>query len=79
MSALDPVKTIGAQIVEAIAAHEPELRRARRPQSAPWTCSKRSTIPQADRRLDDYPHQYSGGMRQARWRSRSRSPTTRAY
>ena len=63
MSALDPVKTIGSQIVEAIAVHEPELRRsAARKRAAELL--REVDIAQADRRLDDYPHQYSGGMRQ---------------
>jgi oligopeptide/dipeptide ABC transporter ATP-binding protein len=63
MSALDPVKTIGAQIVEAITAHEPELRRAAARRRAAELL-REVDIPQAEGRLDDYPHQYSGGMRQ---------------
>jgi len=62
-SALDPVKTIGAQIVEAIAVHDPGLRRpALRRRAAELL--REVDIAQAERRLDDYPHQYSGGMRQ---------------
>ena len=63
MSALDPVKTIGAQIIEAIVAHAPELGRAGARKRAAELL-REVEIPQADRRLDDYPHQYSGGMRQ---------------
>jgi oligopeptide/dipeptide ABC transporter ATP-binding protein len=63
MSALDPVKTIGSQIVEAVVAHEPELRRAAARKRAAELL-REVDIPQAERRLDDYPHQYSGGMRQ---------------
>ncbi len=63
MSALDPVKTIGSQIVEAVTVHEPELRRAAARKRAA-DLLREVDIPQADRRLDDYPHQYSGGMRQ---------------
>jgi oligopeptide/dipeptide ABC transporter ATP-binding protein len=63
MSALDPVKTIGSQVIEAIAAHEPELRRAAARKRAAELLGE-VDIPQAERRLDDYPHQYSGGMRQ---------------
>jgi oligopeptide/dipeptide ABC transporter ATP-binding protein len=63
MSALDPVKTIGSQIVEAVAAHEPQLRRAAARKRA-VDLLREVDIPQAERRLDDYPHQYSGGMRQ---------------
>jgi oligopeptide/dipeptide ABC transporter ATP-binding protein len=62
-SALDPVKTIGSQIVEAIAVHEPELRRAAARRRAAELLGE-VEISQAERRLDDYPHQYSGGMRQ---------------
>jgi oligopeptide/dipeptide ABC transporter ATP-binding protein len=63
MSALDPVKTIGSQIIEAIAAHEPGVRRsAARRRAADLL--RQVDISQPDRRLDDYPHQYSGGMRQ---------------
>jgi oligopeptide/dipeptide ABC transporter ATP-binding protein len=62
-SALDPVKTIGAQIVEAIAVHDPGLRRpALRRRAAELL--REVDIAQPERRLDDYPHQYSGGMRQ---------------
>jgi oligopeptide/dipeptide ABC transporter ATP-binding protein len=63
MSALDPVKTIGSQVIEALAAHEPELRRAAARKRAAELLGE-VDIPQAERRLDDYPHQYSGGMRQ---------------
>jgi len=63
MSALDPVKTIGAQIVEAIAVHEPDMRRSAARRRAAELL-REVEISQADRRLDDYPHQYSGGMRQ---------------
>jgi oligopeptide/dipeptide ABC transporter ATP-binding protein len=62
-SALDPVKTIGAQVIEAIAIHEPGLRRAAARRRAAELL-REVDIAQAERRLDDYPHQYSGGMRQ---------------
>ena len=62
-TALDPVKTIGSQIIEAIAAHEPDLKRkAARKRAAELL--EDVDISHADQRLDDYPHQYSGGMRQ---------------
>jgi oligopeptide/dipeptide ABC transporter ATP-binding protein len=63
MSALDPVKTIGSQIVEAITAHDSDIRRAAARRRA-VDLLREVDIPQADSRLDDYPHQYSGGMRQ---------------
>jgi oligopeptide/dipeptide ABC transporter ATP-binding protein len=62
-TALDPVKTIGAQIIEALAAHEPGLRRAAGRKRAAELL-RDVEISQGERRLDDYPHQYSGGMRQ---------------
>jgi oligopeptide/dipeptide ABC transporter ATP-binding protein len=62
-TALDPVKTIGAQIVEAIAVHEPQLRRAAARKRAA-DLLREVDISHAEQRLDDYPHQYSGGMRQ---------------
>jgi oligopeptide/dipeptide ABC transporter ATP-binding protein len=62
-SALDPVKTIGAQIVEALVVHDPGLRRAAARRRAAELL-REVEIAQAERRLDDYPHQYSGGMRQ---------------
>ena len=62
-SALDPVKTIGSQIVEAIAVHEPGLRRSAARRRAAELLGE-VDISQAEQRLDDYPHQYSGGMRQ---------------
>ncbi len=62
-TALDPVKTIGSQIVEALAAHEPDLKRkAARARAAELL--EDVDISHAEQRLDDYPHQYSGGMRQ---------------
>ena len=63
MSALDPVKTIGSQIVEAITAHDSDIRRAAARRRAAELL-REVDIPHADSRLDDYPHQYSGGMRQ---------------
>ena len=62
MSALDPVYTIGAQIAETIVRHEGLDRRAalRRAQEM----LERVRIPSAARRLRNYPHELSGGMRQ---------------
>jgi oligopeptide/dipeptide ABC transporter ATP-binding protein len=63
MTALDPVKTIGHQIVEAIARHQPELgRKGARARAVELL--REVEVPRAERRFDDYPHQYSGGMRQ---------------
>ncbi|RWR04575.1 ABC transporter ATP-binding protein [Paenirhodobacter populi] len=62
MTSLNPVHTIGHQIGEALAAHEklsPPARRAR-----VIELMNLVRIPDATRRVDDYPHQLSGGMRQ---------------
>jgi len=60
-TSLNPVQTIGHQIVEGIRIHHPEVSRKE--------ASKRAVelldlvgIPQPDRRIRDYPHQFSGGM-----------------
>jgi oligopeptide/dipeptide ABC transporter ATP-binding protein len=63
MSALDPVKRIGDQLTEGILWHNPRLgRRAARRRAVELL--REVEIPLAERRLADYPHQYSGGMRQ---------------
>ena len=63
MSALDPVKTIGNQLSEVIRAHDRSISRsATRNRAAELL--RDVDVPNAERRLDDYPHQYSGGMRQ---------------
>ena len=62
MSSLNPVHTVGSQIGEALRIHrgagKQEARRAAE------GMLKRVGIPDAARRADDYPHQFSGGMRQ---------------
>jgi len=60
--ALDPVYTVGAQIVEAIRRHEPVSRAAARARAL--QLFERVRIPSPSRRLDAYPHEMSGGMRQ---------------
>ena len=60
--ALDPVYTVGAQIVEAIRRHEP-VSAAQASQRA-LELFERVRIPSPQRRLQAYPHEMSGGMRQ---------------
>ena len=60
--ALDPVFTIGEQIGETIVRHEGVGRRQARQQALELL--ERVQIPYARRRLDSYPHEMSGGMRQ---------------
>jgi oligopeptide transport system ATP-binding protein len=62
MTSLNPVLTIGRQISEALELHLGMDKR--RPADAQPSCWTWSGIPEAASRLDDYPHQFSGGMRQ---------------
>jgi len=62
MSSLNPVFTCGSQIVEAIRLHRRMSGRAARTLAAEML--GRVGIPEPVRRLDEYPHQLSGGMRQ---------------
>ena len=62
LAALNPVKRIGAQIVEQIRAHERIPPRAA--ESRAVECLERVGIPSARERLSAFPHEFSGGMRQ---------------
>ncbi|EKF18633.1 ABC transporter ATP-binding protein [Nitratireductor pacificus] len=62
MTALNPVLTVGEQIVETVRRHEGVSRRIARQRAL--DALGRVGIPAAAQRLDDYPHQMSGGMRQ---------------
>src|SRR5262249_8876863 len=62
MTALNPVLTIGEQIGEALAVHRRTTRRQARQHAIELI--ERFGIPEAMSRVDDYPHQLSGGMRQ---------------
>ncbi len=61
--ALDPVYTVGAQIVEAIRRHEPAATATQAQQRA-LALFERVRIPSPELRLQSYPHEMSGGMRQ---------------
>src|SRR5947199_6028578 len=62
MSSLNPVYRVGDQIVEAITTHEAtDKRRAKR---RAVELLKQVGIPNPESRVDDFPHQFSGGMRQ---------------
>jgi peptide/nickel transport system ATP-binding protein len=60
--ALDPVYTLGRQIVESIQRHERVS--AAEARSRALKLFERVRIPSPERRLDSYPHEMSGGMRQ---------------
>ena len=62
-SSLNPVMSVGAQVAEAIALHHPRLSRADLRERA-CEALEEVGIPAARRRYGDYPHQFSGGMRQ---------------
>lgn len=62
LRALDPTMRVGEQIVEAIAAHQRIGRTEARRKALALLDAVR--IPAAQKRLDDYPHHLSGGMRQ---------------
>ncbi|MBN1135586.1 MAG: ABC transporter ATP-binding protein [Anaerolineae bacterium] len=62
MTFLNPVITIGRQIGEALELHMKMKRDEARKRCAELL--QMVGIPQAEARLDDYPHQFSGGMRQ---------------
>jgi oligopeptide/dipeptide ABC transporter ATP-binding protein len=62
MTSLNPVYRIGEQIVEAIQAHEKLDDRAARRRAVELL--RQVGIPNPEARVDDFPHQFSGGMRQ---------------
>jgi peptide/nickel transport system ATP-binding protein len=62
MTSLNPVHRIGHQLVEAILLHRDVTKKQARARALELL--KAVGIPRAERRIDDYPHQFSGGMRQ---------------
>ena len=62
LSSLHPYYTVGAQIVEAYRVHNDVGRKAARRRAIELL--DRVGIPNPDQRVDNYPHQFSGGMRQ---------------
>jgi len=62
MTFLNPVLTIGRQIMEALQLHMGMTKKQARERTAELLAMV--GIPEAADRLDDYPHQFSGGMRQ---------------
>src|SRR5579862_3618905 len=62
MTSLNPVHTIGRQLREAITLHRAVSKS--QAQARAVEVLKAVGIPRAERRIDDYPHQFSGGMRQ---------------
>ena len=62
MTSLNPVYTIGTQISEAVILHQQVSKKEARSRSIEML--ERVGIPAPHKRVDDYPHQLSGGMRQ---------------
>ncbi len=62
MTSLNPVFTIGMQLTETILAHEKVSEAEARERAIELL--RQVGIPDADKRFRDYPHQFSGGMRQ---------------
>ncbi len=62
MTSLNPVYRIGDQIVEAIRTHDSVDRRTARKRAVELL--RQVGIPNPENRVDDFPHQFSGGMRQ---------------
>ena len=62
MSALNPVYTVGTQVAEALLAHQDLSRAAARERVI--ELFRLVGIPAPERRVDEYPHRLSGGMRQ---------------
>lgn len=62
MTSLDPIKTIGSQIVEVIVKHQGKSPKEAKKMAIDYM--DKVGIPDAEERFDEYPFQYSGGMRQ---------------
>ncbi len=62
MTAMSPVRTVGRQIIEMIQAHDRVSRKQARARAIELLGLV--GIPKPDRRVDEYPHQFSGGMQQ---------------
>ena len=61
MTSLNPVKKVGAHFVELIRTHEPNVSERETPERAKKALNDVGILPE---RINDYPHQFSGGMRQ---------------
>jgi oligopeptide/dipeptide ABC transporter ATP-binding protein len=63
MTSLNPVYKVGSQIVEMIQAHEPQTGKPQARRRA-IDLLRQVGIPHPEERVDNYPHEFSGGMRQ---------------
>ena len=62
MTSLNPVTRVGLQLIEAVQLHEPVSKLAARARAL--ELFKRVGIPDPERRLEAFPHQMSGGLKQ---------------
>jgi peptide/nickel transport system ATP-binding protein len=62
MTALNPVMTVGEQVAESVRLHDPDSRKDIRGRVI--ELFREVGIPDPDKRVDEYPHQLSGGMKQ---------------
>jgi peptide/nickel transport system ATP-binding protein len=62
MTSLNPVHSIGKQLIEAVQLHRDVTKKQARARALELL--QAVGIPRAERRIDDHPHQFSGGMRQ---------------
>jgi peptide/nickel transport system ATP-binding protein len=63
MTALNPVMRVGHQVAEAVLAHAPHIPRSEL-HARVLAAMHEVALPDPERRLKDYPHQFSGGQRQ---------------
>lgn len=63
MMTLNPVLTIGTQMIETLLTHKPQMSKERA-SSIALEKLRKVHIPSPEKRLEQYPHEFSGGMRQ---------------
>jgi peptide/nickel transport system ATP-binding protein len=63
LSALNPYYTVGKQIAEAYLVHHPHVAKSEA-RAVTLEMLKKVGIPNPEKRIDEFPHQFSGGMRQ---------------
>ena len=75
MTSLNPVYTIGSQIMENLLQHNKKMKKSEALEEAVYMLAKLG-IPDPRSRVKDYPHQFSGGMKQRVMIAIADEPTT---